>query len=474
MGGAAVALPACGGGGSNSPAPAPNPTSTPTLGVATGVTINQSAPSTALGAAFAGLSYEKSVLSNPLFSGANANLIGLFKALGSGILRIGGNSVDRTTWNQAGAGLTAGQVSAADVNRLAGFLSAANWKVIYGINFAGANGSTASPALAASEAAYVASQLGGNLLGFEIGNEPDLYGAGNTNEPSGYSYSQFLAGWRSFASAIVQSVSGAAFTAPAAAGDSRKFAEDFARDEQGTISLMTEHYYIGNGATGTMSQMLVYPDMQLQPNLTNLSAASSQYAVPYRLAEANSFYNGGAPGISDAFGSALWAINFLFTLAQNSAAGANFHGGGDSSGYTPIADDGSGNVVGVRPLYYGIYLFAKAANGKLLATTVMQNGVALSGFAVAGSDGSTYVVANNVDGSQTAEVTVAVGKSASQAVLTPLTAPSLTSTSGVTFGGSAIGLDGSWAPSVQQTIAVSGGSFSFSLPAGSAVLAHVT
>lgn len=474
MGGAAAALPACGGGGSNAPAPAPNSTFTLPGGVATGITIDQSAPSTTLGSAFAGLSYEKGALSNPLFSAANANLIGLFKALGSGIVRIGGNSVDRTTWNQSGAGLSAGQVSAADVNRLAGFLSAAGWRAIYGINFAGANGSTASPALAASEASYVASQLGAKLLGFEIGNEPDLYGVSNANEPSGYSYGDFLTGWRSFASAIARSVAGAVFTAPAAASDSRQFAEDFARDEAGTISLMTEHYYIGNGATGTMSQMLAYPDTQLQPDLTKLASASSQYAVPYRLAEANSFYNGGAPGISDAFGSALWAINFLFTLAQNSAVGANFHGGGNSSGYTPIADDGNGNVVGVRPLYYGIYLFAKAANGRLLAATVTQNGVAFSGFAVAGADGSTYVVANNFDLSQTAAVTVAVGKSASQAVLTSLTAPSTASTTGVTFGGSAIGLDGSWTPIVQQTIGVLGGSFGFSLPPGSAVVARVT
>jgi len=140
------------------------------------MTINQASPTTALGSSFAGFSYEKSALSNPLFSAPNTNLIGLFKALGSGILRIGGNSVDRLTWNQAGPGLSSGQVAAADVNRLAGFLSATGWRVIYGINFAGASGSVASAALASSEASYVASRIGANLLSFEIGNEPDLYG----------------------------------------------------------------------------------------------------------------------------------------------------------------------------------------------------------------------------------------------------------------------------------------------------------
>jgi len=43
---------------------------------------------------FVGLGYEKSKLSQPLFTAGNANLISLFKLLGNGVLRIGGNSVD--------------------------------------------------------------------------------------------------------------------------------------------------------------------------------------------------------------------------------------------------------------------------------------------------------------------------------------------------------------------------------------------
>jgi hypothetical protein len=51
-----------------------------------------------IGPAFAGLSYEKAQMANPFFSPQNANAIELFRLIGPSLLRIGGNSVDRTTW----------------------------------------------------------------------------------------------------------------------------------------------------------------------------------------------------------------------------------------------------------------------------------------------------------------------------------------------------------------------------------------
>jgi hypothetical protein len=58
----------------------------------------------AIGSAFAGLSYEKDQMANPLFSPQKANASGLFKLIGPSLLRIGGNSVDKTTWTANGAG----------------------------------------------------------------------------------------------------------------------------------------------------------------------------------------------------------------------------------------------------------------------------------------------------------------------------------------------------------------------------------
>jgi hypothetical protein len=127
----------------------------------------------AIGPAFAGLSYEKSQMANPFFSPSNAGAIGLFKLIGPSLLRIGGNSVDKTTWSPNGAGRTSGHVAPSDIDALAGFLKATGWQVLYGTNLA-----TSTPALAAAEIAYAVQSLGASLYGIEIGNEPDLY-AGN-------------------------------------------------------------------------------------------------------------------------------------------------------------------------------------------------------------------------------------------------------------------------------------------------------
>src|ERR1700722_421586 len=78
-----------------------------------------------------GLSYEKSKLSQPLFSTSNTDLIGLCQRLSPALLRIGGNSVDESTWTPNGAGQTAGQTAPSDVDALAAFLASANWPVLY-------------------------------------------------------------------------------------------------------------------------------------------------------------------------------------------------------------------------------------------------------------------------------------------------------------------------------------------------------
>jgi hypothetical protein len=99
----------------------------------------------AIGPAFAGLSYEKGQMANPFFSPQNANAIGRFKLIGPSLLRIGGNSVDKTTWTPNGPGRIYGQVAPSDIDALAGFLKATGWQVLYGTNMA--QSTPASPRL---------------------------------------------------------------------------------------------------------------------------------------------------------------------------------------------------------------------------------------------------------------------------------------------------------------------------------------
>lgn len=109
-----------------------------------------------IGAGFAGLSYEKATLCEPLFTASNADLIGPFKLLGPSVLRIGGSSVDQCVWVPDGPGRTSGQIAPSDVASLAAFVQEAGWQCIYGVNLGGAATGATTPELAAAEVAYAA------------------------------------------------------------------------------------------------------------------------------------------------------------------------------------------------------------------------------------------------------------------------------------------------------------------------------
>lgn len=451
-------------------------------GPTTAVTLAATASALSIGSNFPGLSYEKNKVSSPLFSPANATLISLFSRLGPNLLRIGGNSVDHTLWNATGPGETANEVAPADVDRLAGFLKACNWQVLYGIEFLNEAASPVAPtdpSLVAAEAVYAMQSLGDSLYGFEIGNEPDLY----DNQISGFTYSNFQSDWQTYRDAILAAVAAAKsagtlpqsaaprFTGPAAAYNQTGYVTPFAAAEAADIFLLTRHYYVANGQSPTSTMtLLLTPDPNLPGELAAMQAAASSnnIASGYRISEANSFYNGGAPGISDGFGTSLWAINFLFTNAWAGSAGVNFHGGGDGTGYTPIADNGTA-AVQARPEYYGIYLFAQAAKGKLVATTATPTSASLYVYAVASTD-TTHVMLVNTSATASYNVSVTLGASVSSATFVTLTGPSLGATSGQLMNGAAIQSDGSWPEIVPPALSVTGGRLQVPVAAGSAIL----
>ena len=290
-----------------------------------------------------------------------------------------------------GRGLRKGLTAPSDISRLAQFLRAADWRVIYGLNMA-----TSTPQVAEQEASAAHAALGNRLVAFEIGNEPDLY-HGNGLRGRDYSYSDWLKEWKSYAEAISSGVPEAEYAGPAAATDLKGFTIPFSRDAAGKASLLTHHYYRADGRLSTSTvELLLSPDPRLPGLINGLADAARSQGIRggFRLGEANSFFNGGAPHVSDTFASSLWAIDFLFECARGGAEGVNFHGGGESSGYTPIADDGR-TVQAVRPEYYGIYLFSMAARGRMLTVNVSTGGNAVSAWAVAARDDSLRVVLLN-------------------------------------------------------------------------------
>ena len=428
-----LGLLATGGILSGSPQTAPS-------GPITNATVNvTNAVTGVIGPAFAGLSYEKSQMANPFFSPENSDAIGLFKLIGPSLLRIGGNSVDETTWTPNGKGRTSGQVAPSDIDALAGFLKATGWQVLYGTNLA-----QSTPALAASEIAYAVQSLGSYLYGIEIGNEVDLY-AGKYF-PSTWGFSDYLALWQSFVAAIRAQSPNVPLTGPVAADNISGFVAPFAKAEGRSVILLSSHYYRGNGQSASSTvELLVSPDPDIVKQCAEMLAISQSVDVPYRIAETNSFYNGGAPNVSDSYASALWVIDHLFANAANGSQGINLHGGGDSTGYTPIADSG-GVVVGARPEFYGVTFFTLAGPGLLQQTTINANGLNATAYAIRAQNGAYSIIVNNKDETQNLNVTLAPELLAASAQMIQLTGPALDATTGITIQGATIQPDGSFSP----------------------------
>ena len=433
------------------------------------IVIDQSIGGPPIGSGYAGFSYEKRSLSTGFFTGSNHALVLLFRRLGVSQLRLGGNSVDRTNWETSSQQPRGGAIGPADVDALATFLRATGWSALYAINLA-----TNTPDKAAAEAAYVARSLGRHLYAFEIGNEPDAYSFNGLRPPS-YSYADFIDQWDAFARAVRQAVPHARLTGPASAWHETSWTVPFARDEGHRIVLLTQHYYRADGLSPQSTLALLLAGDPALPGLLDPLKTAAQAAGirdGYRLAEANSFYDGGAPHISNTFGTALWAIDFLFASALHGSSGVDFHGGGGSPGYTPLADDGP-TVVEVRPEYYGILLFSLMGAGHLLAVSQSQSGLALSAYAIAGHR-RTCIMLVNKEPFARADIDIMTGIRAKAATVMTLSAAALDSLGGIALNGAPIQADGTWRPRLPAAAAVRNGVVSVSVEPASAMLVTVT
>ena len=433
-----------------------------------------------IGPAFAGLSYEKAALQWSFFEAANVVGIGLFQGLGTSVLRLGGSSVDQSVWTPNGVGRTYLQVAPSDVASLAAFIKATGWQCLYGINLGGAATGATTPALAAAEVAYAVEQFGSSLLGIEIGNEPDAYGDPGSFFAGNWSLADYLALWGQFRSAILASSPGVAITGPAASYNVSTWTIPFGQAVAPEITLLTQHYYRASGQAPTSTaELLVTPDTALVAELAVLRAGATGIGVPYRMAECNSFYASGASGVSNSYASSLWVIDFLFNCAQAGSVGTNLHGGGNSPGYTPIAD-WNGVVVDARPEYYGILFFTLAGPGILYATQLSAGSLNVTAYAVKAPTGDLNLVIVNKDPIQNLQLTVQLPRSAISASLVEMTqlsagaaGPDLTAIQGVTIQGAGVILGSTFTAGAAYALITSGSQLNCYVPALSAVLIQI-
>jgi hypothetical protein len=363
---------------------------------------------------------------------------------------------------------------------LAAFVKSTGWQCLYGINLGGSATGATNPALASAEVAYAYQQFGSSLFGIEIGNECDLYGNSGNYYAGNWSLSQFLTLWGQYRAAILATTPNVPITGPADASSESTWTVPFGQAvTKSEITLLTQHYYRANGQSPTSTAAyLITPDSALVSDLATINTGAKSIGVPYRMAECNSFYNGGASGVSDSYASALWVIDYLFDCALGGAVGVNFHGGGNGTGYTPIADSG-GAVVGARPEYYGILLFTLASQGTLYTTQLSAAGLNATAYAVKTSSGLNLVIVNK-DLTQNLSLTAQLPQRANSASLIQMnqlssgaTGPNLSATTGVTIQGASVTNDGTFSPSSAYTLTVSGTQLTCFVPALSAVIIQV-
>jgi len=415
---------------------------------------------------FIGLSYESSQLANGRFLDPESEpLLGLMRGLGGGgVIRIGGNDSERSLW--AGVGdptPVPGRfvIAPAAIDRLAAFLRATGWRLIYGLNLA-----QGTPEQAAAEAAYVAEAVGPRLLAFQIGNEPDGFGRWEGQRPKDYDVGAYLEEWERFFRAVRARRPDAPFAGPDVAADT-SWISRFAERERGRIVLLTAHYYADGPASSAAVTIgrLLHSDLRLDRLLVELQAAGRATGLPIRVAEANSVFGGGKPGVSGTLAEALWGADAMFRIAQASCDGVNFHGG-DNRAYTPLAIRDGGYEA--RPLYYGMLFFAQAGRGYLLPARLIAKGVNLTAYAVRGDDDSLRISLINRDLSRAARVAIETGRPFGRASVLRLAAPSIESRAEVTLGGSAVDGHGTWSPGNEETVRPSGRAVLVEVPAASA------
>jgi len=450
-----------------------NPNSHPDAGdVALNFSVDVTNPGRLIPADFTGLSYEASSIPNPAyFNDSNTTFVNLIKELGQGVFRIGGNTVDRSPWVAvASSGVDLSKViTDQDIDRLFKFTGATGWKVMYGLNLG-----TGTPRYAALEAAYVYGRYHDQLLSFEIGNEPDYYGA-NGLRPSGYSNGDFEKDFTLFYDSIRGRTPAAIFSGPTTATHTMTWLEPFVRDEQGLIQMATQHYYkMGPASSPTVTiEKLLNGNAGIISQAETMKAVADAYHLPYRIAECNSVFGGGKDGVSNTLASALWGLDLMFVLAEHGAAGVNFHHGGkESDWYNPIQFN-QGQFT-PKPLYYGMLLFSKTTAGNLLsvtADTVRQaDAFNLVAHAVKRQDGAVLVTLINKELSREAFVTLTLHHPGwHSASLLRLTGASPADGS-VMLGGAVVDAQGHWSPRQVENAMLTKNGCTIKMPPYSAAL----
>ena len=435
---------------------------------------------------FTGLSFETSIVlpglnkvahTRPfyLFSPTNQSLIDIFNNLGIKNLRVGGGTVDSPYRAAPGP---------ADVDQLFNFANAAGLKVIFSFRLLNGNPASAPPI-----AAYIWQHYHPQLDCFAIGNEPD-WRSYHRSDPRITNYPSWFADWQNFADAIRAAVPDARFAGPDTGSDfpvtraadtdykgeswTQRFAD--AEKNSGIISAVLHHDYAGQLAKGVSAPDAIdamlsqeWVTVEYPALYKHVLAPVAADGLPFRMTEANDRI-GGVDGASNAFASALWALDYMHWWAAHGCIGVNFHNNEWLKTDTVYLDTNGGYHL--NPKAYGIKAFDLGSHGNVVPVAISNpKAINLTTYAVRGVTNLCVTIINKEHNAvaRDANVTITPGAEWKYAEVIFLTGRPGEKT-GITLGRAPIQNDGSWNGSWKLLKPRHDGKWTTCLPASSAAI----
>jgi len=442
--------------------------------------------------------------SEPGADGVNEPLVGLVRGLdpvGRPLVRVGGQSTDRSWWPVPGLAQPLGVTYSLDSAWTAAartFARSLDARLMLGLNLE-AN----RPRIPAQEGKRLLAGIGSPYVSsFALGNEPELYHftpwyrVVNGHPVPWYS----KIGQRVFARPLTydplalttefrRTIAGLPTEVPLAGPETGNpdWMAAFARSLSpgSRVRMLTFHGY----GTSNCARNPAGPGFPTIPHLLSSVASRSlldgfagslalahRDGASFRLDELGSVTCNGRAGVSNTMASALWGMDALFSLARSGVDGVNLHSYPNSAnGLFDFHRSGGGWQAVVHPLYYGALMFARAAPpGSRLLQIAAGSQEHVRVWATLGSDNQVRVLVINDSLSHPTRAVVhaPTGYRSSPAALQRLSAPSAAATHDVTLGGRqfATTSTGELAPAIPQTVKATSGTYTVAVPPSSAAL----